>query len=209
MLVLRDPEPGSPELDYVRRALEAGELVVVPTDTVYGLAALAADEAAVHRLYTAKGRGAEQPTAVVYATVEALRADLPALSKRAGWAVAALLPGPFTLVVDNPVGHLPWLTGGTPGPLGIRVPAGALDLPAIAATSANPAGQPTAQDVRSLDPSLGELAACAVDRGSLDPAAESTVVDLVAWEGGTGEPRILRDTAGRAGQLLAVLADAP
>ncbi|MCW2923193.1 MAG: threonylcarbamoyl-AMP synthase [Thermoleophilia bacterium] len=209
MLVLRDPAPESRELDYVRRALEAGELVVVPTDTVYGLAALASDQEAVARLYAAKGRGADQPTAVVYATAAALHADLPFLSKRASWAVGSLLPGPFTLIVDNPVGHLPWLTGGVPGPLGVRVPAGALALPAIAATSANPAGAPTARDVRSLDPSLQGVAACAVDRGELDPAAESTVVDLVAWEGGAGEPRILRDTAGRAGQVLAVLADAP
>lgn len=208
MLVLKSPEPGSSELDYVRRALEQGELVVVPTDTVYGIAALATDEAAVARLYERKGRPAEQPTAVIFPTVPVLREHLPSLSARANYAVQALLPGPWTLVVDNPDAAMPWLTGGDAGPIGVRVPAGSIDLPPIAATSANLAGQPTVETVHDLDEGLVADLCCAIDAGVLPRAAESTVLDLVDWERG-GDVRVLRDTTRRAGQAVAVLAAAP
>lgn len=209
MLVIRNPEPESDELAYVQRALEAGELVVVPTDTVYGIAALASDEEAVSRLYSLKGRDPAQPTAAVFSDHESLHQALPGLGKRARWAIASLLPGPWTLVVRNPVGHFPWLTGGTPGAIGVRIPAGSLHLPPIAATSANAAGEPTAASVDEIDPSIASALACAVDRGPLPAEAESTVLDLQAWEAGTGEAVALRDGPGRLGQALAVLADAP
>ena len=208
MLVLKSPEPGSTELDYVRRALEQGELVVVPTDTVYGIAALATDEAAVARMYAHKGRPASQPTAVIFHSVGALREQLPSISVRASYAVQSLLPGPWTLVLANPDEAMPWLTGGAPGPLGVRVPAGAIELPPLAATSANRAGEPTIESLGDLDEQLTAELCCAIDAGVLERGAESTVLDLVAWEGG-GEVRVLRDTAKRAGQAIAVLASAP
>jgi len=208
-LVVRNPAPGSRELQYVAGALERGALVVVPTDTVYGIAALATSEEAVASLYALKGRDAAQPTAVAFATVEQARETLTGLSPRASWALAALLPGPWTLVVDNPEGHLPWLTGGAPGPIGIRVPAGALNLPPIAATSANYAGEPTITAVTELPQALLDDLACVVDAGPLDSTVASTVLDLVAWERGDGEVTALRDEAGRFGQALAVLAGAP
>ena len=208
MRVIEHPDPGSAELDEVRVALERGELVVVPTDTVYGIAALATDEAAVRRLYELKQRPLDQATAVIFPTVAALREQLPWLGVRANWAVQSLLPGPWTLIVANPDGHFPWLTGGRAAPLGVRVPAGALELPPIAATSANTSGQPTAETVQELEETLTAQLSVAVDHGVLPRAAESTVLDLAAWEDG-GEVRVLRDTAGRAGQALAVLASVP
>lgn len=209
MLVLKDPAVGSSELSYVHRALEQGELVVVPTDTVYGLAALASDEAAVRRMYDCKGRALTQPTAIVFASIGQLQDALPSLGVRERWAVQALLPGPWTLVVDNPGEQWAWLTGGAPGPIGVRVPAGALELPPIAATSANGTGQPTASELAALDPELIEQVSCAVDRGVLPADRESTVLDLTSWARGDGDVRVLRDTAGRAGQALAVLSGAP
>ncbi len=209
MLVVKDPEAGSSELAYVQRALEQGELVVVPTDTVYGLAALASDEAAVRRMYECKGRDAAQPTAVVFASIRQLQEELPDLGVRATWAVQSLLPGPWTLVFDNPQERWTWLTGGVAGPIGVRVPAGAVDLPPIAATSATVAGEPTAAKLQELPPTLVEQVSCAIDRGVLPAEGESTVLDLVAWSRGEGDVRVLRDTSGRAGQALAVLADAP
>lgn len=208
MLVLKDPAAGSSELAYVHRALEQGELVVVPTDTVYGLAALASDEAAVRRMYACKGRDAAQPTAVVFSSIRQLLDELPDLDARSTWAVQSLLPGPWTLVVDNPGERWTWLTGGAAGPIGVRVPAGAVDLPPIAATSANVAGQETAAELAALDPALMDHVSCAIDRGVL-PVEASTVLDLVAWSRGEGDVQVLRDTPGRAGQALAVLADAP
>ena len=209
MLVLKDPAPGSSELAYVHRALEQGELVVVPTDTVYGLAALASDEAAVRKMYECKGRDATQPTAVVFSSIPQLQEALPDMGVRATWAVQSLLPGPWTLVIDNPDARWTWLTGGVAGPIGVRVPAGAVDLPPIAATSANVAGAPTAAQLTELAPELLEHVSCAIDRGVLPAEGESTVLDLVAWSRGDGDVRVLRDTPGRAGQALAVLADAP
>jgi L-threonylcarbamoyladenylate synthase len=209
MLVLKDPAPGSAELGYVRRAVEQGELVLVPTDTIYGIAAMAADADAVARLYAFKGRDAAQPTAVVFASIAQLHEVLPRLGARTEWAIQSLLPGPWTLVVDNAGGFAPWLTGGAPGPIGVRVPAGALALPPLAATSANRAGEPTIQAVRELDAELADGIACAVDRGELPTGGDSTILDLTAWARGEGDVRVLRDTRGRAGHALAVLADAP
>lgn len=209
MRVVANPAADGPELVQVRESLERGELVVVPTDTVYGIAALACDEAAVARLYAAKGRPAGQSTAVIFGSVAALVDALSDLDVRSSWAVHSLLPGPWTLILDNPSGRWPWLTGGVPGPLGVRVPAGALNLPAIAATSANPAGRPTAATVAEVDENLQSHLSIAVDRGPRPAGSESTVLDLVAWSRGEGDVNVLRDPVGRAGQALAVLGDAP
>lgn len=209
MLVVKDPAEGSAELGYVRRALEQGELVLLPTDTVYGIAALASDAEAVERMYEVKRRPVSQPTAVVFPSVRSVRDELPELGSRASWAVAALSPGPWTLIVSNPEGRWPWLTGGTPGPIGLRVPSGAFDLPPLAATSANHAGEPTIERVQDLPPELAGALACAIDRGALPSAGASTVLDLTAWEHGEGEVHVLRDPAGRAGHALALLDAAP
>ena len=209
MLVMQDPQPGSTELSYVQRALEAGELVVVPTDTVYGLAAAASDEAAVRRMYACKGRDAVQPTAAVFASIGQLLDHLPDVDVRSRWAIHSLLPGPWTLVLDNPTGLWPWLTGDATGPIGVRVPAGSLELPPIAATSANPAGEPTASNLGALPSSITDEVTCAIDRGELRADGASTVLDLVAWSRGEGEVVVLRDPARRAGIALAVLDGAP
>lgn len=209
MLLLADPMPDSVELGYARQALEHGGLVVVPTDTVYGLAALASDRAAVERMYTIKGREFSQPTAVAFADLDQLHAMLSGLSVRAVWAVTSLLPGPWTLVIANPNAHLPWITGGAPGPIGVRVPVDAVELPPLAVTSANRSGRAPAQHVRDLEPELVQHLACAIDRGPLATTAPSTVLDLVAWEQGSGEVQVIRDDAGRAGAALALLAEAP
>lgn len=196
-------------IEAARTALERGELVVVPTDTVYGIAALAEDEAAVRLMYEVKGRDLAQPTAAVFASTADLVDRLGEVDRRTAWAIHALLPGPWTLVVDAPSLAWPWLTGGAPGPIGVRVPSGGLELPPIAATSANLAGRPTAESFAQLDDELVAHVAVAVDRGVLDPAGASTVLDLTAWATGSGEVRILRDPVGRAGQAIAALADGP
>lgn len=215
MLVLKDPAAGSSELEYARLAIARGELVVVPTDTVYGVAASATDEAAVAKLYAAKGRELNQPSAVLFATVTELRAAFGenGLTVRAAWAVEALLPGPWTLIVSNPNALWPWLTGGHAGdPIGIRVPAGALALPPIAATSANKAGEPTAISIAHVPSDLAALIACAIDRGTLGSGADaSTILDLTTWEvtGELADVRVLRDVAARAGVARAALHSAP
>lgn len=189
----------------MQRALTAGELVIVPTDTVYGIAAHALDEDACARLAHVKGRPPGQPIAVIFATIAALEDALPTLSRRAWIAAQMLLPGPYTLVVSNPERRMPWLCGTTPEAIGVRVPEGALDLPPMAATSANIAGEPEIEAVAQLPADIAAHVACAIDGGVLESGNPSTVLDLTSWEAG-GEVRVLRDPSGRAGDAITRLA---
>lgn len=205
MLVLHDPPPGSREFGYVAAALKRGELVVIPTDTVYGIAALADSEEACGKLFDAKGRSSTQPMAVLFATLNDLIAVLPTMSERSGAACEVLLPGPFTLIVRNPMHVFPWLCGVTPDSIGVRVPENALALPPLAATSANLPGEPEIQRVAELPPVIADQIACGIDRGELASGDASTVIDLTAWEWG-GEPRVIRDPSDRATDALRALA---
>ena len=179
-------------------ALRAGQPVVLPTDTVYGLCADAASEAACRRALALKGRPEEQPAALLCADVETLLERVPELPEA---VVRALLPGAFTLVFANPGRRYPWLAEDT---IGVRVPAlpeGAADavraVGAVMATSANLHG---GHDPRRLDEVPEEIrVACGalVDGGEL-PGVPSTVLDL------TGpEPRVLREGAVPAAEALA------
>jgi L-threonylcarbamoyladenylate synthase len=181
-------------------ALRAGQPVVLPFDTVYGLAAEPYDEESTRRLYELKGRPPTQPTALVAATVAALRAALPELDMTRAWH---LLPGPFTLVVPNPAHRFPWLTGPTPDAIGVRVPTLAgptravLDeVGAVVATSANLPGGADPRRLEDVPEEIRAGAGAVVDGGEL-PGTPSTVVDL------TGpEPRILREGAVLAAEVL-------
>ncbi len=111
------------EVEDAVAALRAGRLAVIPTDTVYGLAADGANEPAARALYAAKGRARAQPTALLFSSVDEIDARLPELPARAKTAVRALLPGPLTLVVPNPKRRFGWLNAERPDALGLRVPA--------------------------------------------------------------------------------------
>ena len=184
-------------------AIRAGELVVIPTDTVYGLACTAFREEPAQRLYALKGRDASQPTALVAASVDFLLECVPELRGRAGAAVRAILPGPYTLVLPNPARRFAWLTGTRPDAIGVRVPD--LDGPgmevlqaagALAATSANASGGEDPCRVADISDAILSAVAAVVDVGGL-PGTPSTVIDL------TGpEPTVLRAGAGdEAGAL--------
>src|SRR5262249_12700936 len=102
-------------------AIRAGGVVVIPTDTVYGLAATADRPGGRDALYARKGRPTTQPTALVAATVDALLGLVPELETNAT-RIRALLPGPYTLVVANPAHRFEWLCGENPAAIGVRVP---------------------------------------------------------------------------------------
>lgn len=181
-------------------ALRAGLPVVLPFDTVYGLAAEPHREESTRRLYELKGRPPTQPTALVAASVDALRAALPELDLTGAWH---LLPGPLTLVVPNPAHRFPWLAGTNPDALGVRVPelTGATyevltAMGAVVATSANRPGEPDPRRLEDVPEEIRAGAAAVVDGGEV-PGTPSTVVDL------TGpEPRILREGAVPAAEVL-------
>src|SRR5262245_45374581 len=102
----------------VIEALLADLTVLLPSDGVYGLCALAASERAVRALYELKGRGAAQPTQIIAASVDALVEAVPELPRS---PLDALLPGAYTLVLPNPARRYPWLTGERPDTIGVRV----------------------------------------------------------------------------------------
>jgi L-threonylcarbamoyladenylate synthase len=187
-------------VEEVASALEAGGLVVIPTDTVYGLACRPDREDAVRALAALKGRSLEQPIALVAASVEALVQLVPEAAGR-------LVPrGAFTVVLPNPQRRMPWLAGARPRTIGVRIPdvkgvaADLLDrVGVVAATSANLHGGADPRRFADVPHQLVEAAAAVLDGGEL-PGLPSTVVDL------TGpEPRILREGAIPAPEALARL----
>jgi L-threonylcarbamoyladenylate synthase len=195
-------------VDAAVAALRAGRVALLPTDTVYGLCCSPFAAEPVAAMYRLKGRAEAQPTALVAASVEGLLACVPELTGRSEAICRALLPGQFTLVLPNPAARFPWLTGGQPGPIGVRVPR--LSEPAVhvveavgavAATSANDPGGPDPAVLDDVPPRI--RAACAeVDVGRL-PGTASTVLDL------TGQaPRVLREGAVSAPDALARVRDA-
>jgi L-threonylcarbamoyladenylate synthase len=185
-------------------ALLAGQLVVLPTDTVYGLCANAYREEPYRRLCRLKGRPETTPTALLAADLDAILDAVPEARGRAAVVARELLPGPYTLVLPNPARRFRWLCGETPEKIGVRVP----ELPpssrgvvqrigAVVATSANlHGGRDPARIADVPEEILAEVAA-ALDAGEL-PGRPSTVVDLTALE-----PRVLREGAVPAAEALA------
>ncbi len=178
-------------LDEVVAELRAGGAVVLPTDTVYGVAVRADLQGAAHVLAGLKERAAEQPVAVLVASVEQARTvgELPA------WAaplVARWWPGPLTLVLRRRDG-LGWDLGDPPGTVGVRVPdhplvrALAAEIGPLATTSANRHGEPTPATAEAAAATLTRRPALVVDGGRCDGDA-STVVDAT----GAG-PVVLRE----------------
>ncbi len=196
------------EVEDAVAALRAGRLVVIPTDTVYGLAADGASEPAARALYAAKGRARAQPTALLFSSVDEIDARLPELPARAKTAVRALLPGPLTLVVPNPKRRFGWLNAERPDALGLRVPAvsgasGAVlaALGVLVATSANLPGGRDPRRIEDVPPAIRAAADALVDGGEL-PGAPSTVLDLTGTR-----PVVLRAGAVAEKEVLARLTD--
>lgn len=190
-------------LEEAVAALESGELVVLPTDTVYGLACRPDCEEAVRALSALKRRSPEQPIALVAASAEALAELIPELPAH------MLIRGAFTLVVPNPAQRLPWLGGASPHTIGVRLPD--VEGPAaellervgvVAATSANLHGGADPRRIDDVPDEILARVAAVLDMGEL-PGTPSTVLDL------TGpEPVVLREGAVPAAEARARVAEA-
>jgi L-threonylcarbamoyladenylate synthase len=195
------------DVEQAVAAVRAGDVVILPTDTVYGLCTSPYREESVARLYRLKGRPESTPCALLCSDLETLFQSVPELDGPCAKYARALLPGPYTLVLPNPRKRFRWLNGDVRETIGVRVPVltGATrqvleEIGAVAATSAN--------RHRGIDPGHLEdvpheiRAGCAaeIDAGEL-PGKPSTVVDL------TGpEPRILREGAVPAAEAFERLA---
>lgn len=185
----------TPDAAGIARALRlllAGELVGFPTDTVYGLAALAVDERAVRRVFEVKGRSLDQPLILMVAEAERLEAwaqvdDRTREYMRRWW------PGPLTLVLPASTGAGPPLTSsGSTRTIAARIPDHPVALALLrevgeplATTSANRSGQPPA--MTALEAAWVEGLAAVLDGGEATGGVPSTVLDV-----SDAEPRILR-----------------
>ena len=184
-------------------AIRAGGIVVIPTDTVYGLACAPQREEPVRALSALKGRLPDQPIAIAASSLDVVFECVPELPEDVRAIARRLLPGPYTLVLPNPARRFSWLSGNQPETIGVRVPAvtgpGAVVLEAVevvAATSANVHGGPDPRRVADVSEQLRSAVAAVVDGGEL-PGTPSTVLDLTGLE-----PRVLREGAVPAAEAL-------
>lgn len=196
-------------MDEAVTAIRAGQPVVLPTDTVYGLCADGYREAPARRLAQLKRRPEEMPMALLAADLDVILDAVPELRGRPAVLARALLPGPYTLVLPNPARRFRWLTGPNPLAIGIRVP----DLPgparavvervgAVASTSANLHGGPDPACLEDVPDEIATAAGALVDAGEL-PGSPSTVLDLTE-----AQPRVLREGAVPAAEALETIARA-
>ena len=188
-------------------ALRAGEPIVLPTDTVYGLCAAAHEPAPTERLYRLKGRDPVQPSALLAADLDTLLEWIPELRGRSEGIARALLPGAYTLILPNPARRFAWLTGSNPDAIGVRVaplPDAAAQvlaaIGAVVATSANRPGEPEPRRVADVPAEFRDAVGAVVDAGEL-PGRSSTVIDFTG-----AEPRVLREGAGSVADALSALA---
>ncbi|WP_456696471.1 L-threonylcarbamoyladenylate synthase [Aeromicrobium sp. P5_D10] len=176
-------------------ALEAGKLVVLPTDTVYGLAADAFSPQAVQNLLNAKGRGRDMPPPVLVGsptTLDALAIDIPSWLRS---TVEALWPGPLTVILRQQP-SLTWDLGETHNTVAVRMPDDKRALALIkqtgplAVSSANTTGDPAAQTIEQAQDMLGGRVSVYLDGGPSQSDVPSTILDATG-----STPRILRQGA--------------
>ncbi|MDR1151878.1 MAG: threonylcarbamoyl-AMP synthase [Bifidobacteriaceae bacterium] len=204
---LRDCRAGTERGEAIARAarlVAEGTLVVLPTDTVYGIAAGAHLPAAVRSLLAAKGRSDAKPPPVLVADVEQATGLIEGLSPAASALVATWWPGPLTLVARAATGTA-W-DFDIEGTVAIRVPdhdvARALlrESGPLAVSSANLAGEAPALTAREAAAAFGDAVALYLDAGRVSGGLPSTVVDI------TGRtPRILRVGAIGADRIAAAV----
>jgi L-threonylcarbamoyladenylate synthase len=186
-----------------RVALGRGELAVIPTDTVYGIAADAFQPAAVQRLLDAKGRGRTSPPPVLIPGIPTLDALAESVPDGVRDLVAALWPGGLTIILPART-SLAWDLGETQGTVALRMPSNqvALELLAetgpLAVSSANLTGQPAATTAQQALEALGDTVSVYLDGGQVGaentdaPDPGSTIVDATGLLREGGKLRIVR-----------------
>lgn len=186
------PEEREAAIEAAALAVQRGDLVVIPTDTVYGIGADAFDPDAVLDLLEAKGRGRTMPPPVLVSsasTIDALATDVPAYARA---LVEAFWPGPLTLVLRQQP-SLQWDLGDTRGTVAIRMPDHEIAREILertgplAVSSANTTGSPAATDAVGAEDMLGDVVAVIVDDGTSPGGQASTIVDATGSQG-----RVLR-----------------
>ncbi|MFJ8208756.1 L-threonylcarbamoyladenylate synthase [Streptomyces sp. NPDC096033] len=188
-------------------AVRRGELVVLPTDTLYGIGADAFSAEAVGDLLAAKGRGRNMPTPVLIGSPNTLHGLVTDFSEQAWELVDAFWPGGLTLVARHQP-SLAWDLGETRGTVAVRMPLHPVaielltDVGPMAVSSANLSGHPAPEDCDAARAMLGDSVSVYLDGGPTPSTLPSSIVDV------TGKvPVLLREGALTAEQLREVVPD--
>ena len=201
-----DPAQRSEGLAAAATALRTGELVVLPTDTVYGVGADAFHPAAVTSLLAAKGRGREMPPPVLVGTVRAASALVEDFGTYGHDLIEEFWPGGLTLVC-RASRTLDWDLGDTRGTVAVRMPLHPVALELLketgplAVSSANRSGSPPAVTAAQAEQELGDVVSVYLDGGPCPGDVPSTIVDLTG-----ATPRLLRVGVVSIGRLREVTA---
>lgn len=192
-------------LSSAAHCVGSGQLVVLPTDTVYGIGADAFDPTAVADLLAAKGRGRDMPVPVLIGSWHTIEGLVNTVSPRTWSLIEAFWPGGLTLVVEQ-APSLSWDLGDARGTVAVRMPLHpvAIELLEVtgpmAVSSANRSGHPPALSAMEAQEQLGDEVAVYLDGGPAQTGVASTIVDV------TGEvPRVLRAGAIDLDRLRAVV----
>jgi L-threonylcarbamoyladenylate synthase len=181
--VVSDADLVNGALDEAVRAIRAGGVVAMPTDTLYGLAVDPRQQDAVARVFAVKGRAADSALPLIASSPAQVAAHLGALPPLAARLAARFWPGPLTLLLAAPPSLAPEVNGGT-GRVGVRVPAHRIARALCAAcdslltaTSANVTGQPPSADPDEVARAIGDRIDVLVDAGRTPGGLPSTIVD--------------------------------
>ncbi len=186
-------------------ALKSGRLVVMPTDTVYGIGADAFDGNAVSALLSAKGRGRDMPVPVLVGSWHTIQGLVYTVPNSAKELIRAFWPGALSLVVHQ-APSLQWDLGDANGTVMLRMPLHPVAIELLravgpmAVSSANISGRAAAVTVAQARDQLGDLVAVYLDGGPAEQQAASTIVDLTG-----AHPRVLRQGPVTVDAIAAVL----
>jgi tRNA threonylcarbamoyl adenosine modification protein (Sua5/YciO/YrdC/YwlC family) len=186
-------------------AAKGGRLIVMPTDTLYGLGCDAFDSESVNNLLAAKGRGRDMPVPVLVGSWSTIDGLVLSVSSTARELTRAFWPGGLSLVVHQ-APSLAWDLGDTRGTVMLRMPLHPVaieilrEVGPMAVSSANISGRPPATTAPDAREQLGESVAVYLDGGPAEKAMPSTIVDLTDVT-----PKILREGAVSAEQIAEVI----
>jgi len=207
MLDCRDPLNRADAITAAVDTMKSGRLVVLPTDTVYGIGADAFDSRAVASLLAAKGRGRDMPVGVLVGSWHTISGLVYSVPDAAHELIRAFWPGALSLVVQQ-APSLQWDLGDARGTVMLRMPLQPVALELLretgplAVSSANISGQPPATTAQLAQAQLGALVDVYLDGGPSQEQAASTIVDLTG-----SAPRILREGPVSAAAIAAVLGE--
>jgi L-threonylcarbamoyladenylate synthase len=202
-----DPSVRAAALAAAAHCIGSGQLVVLPTDTVYGVGADAFDADAVAALLAAKGRGRDMPVPVLVGSWTTIEGLVTAVTARTRALVEAFWPGGLTLVVEH-APTLSWDLGDTRGTVAVRMPLHPVAIELLettgplAVSSANRTGQAAALTAARAQAQLGDAVAVYLDGGAAATGVASTIVDLTAEV-----PKVLRAGAVSLDALREVVPD--